>query len=62
MLGTRDAAGMSGKIYVMNRGFDANQDGNVTVAEVWSAAARAAKSANGRRMTVDGRILDAPAA
>lgn len=46
--------------YDMNRGFDTsgNQDGKLTVGEVYNTVARAAKRAKGRRITVRGTILE----
>jgi hypothetical protein len=53
VLGRRDAEGFIGRVYEQNRGFDKNDDGNVTVGEICSTIRAVRDAAGGRRLVVE---------
>src|SRR5262249_12099340 len=60
VLGQKGADGFLGKVYELNRGFDRTGKGTITVGDVYNAAAGMARSAHGKRITIDGTIINPP--
>jgi lysophospholipase L1-like esterase len=50
------------KVYAANKGLDTDKDGNILVGEVFEAAGRMARAAKGRRLTVEGALVEPAAA
>jgi hypothetical protein len=60
VLGDKDAPGLLGRVYAINRGLDLNGDGKITIADVYASAARVCRGAKGRRVRLDGSIWTPP--
>ncbi|MBK8254952.1 MAG: hypothetical protein IPK82_20130 [Polyangiaceae bacterium] len=56
VLGEKGAAGFSGKVYSMNRGFDPTKKGTITIADVYASAARVCRAAKGVRVLASGKL------
>lgn len=59
-VGERGADGLRAAIYRGNQGLDSNKDDKITIAEVEAATMGRVKAANGKRVTIDGRVIAPP--